>query len=1105
MPPKAPSAAELLGRATAAKKADDLRKKAQSKADADARAALAWADAAARLNPNIEATRYRLPGPIAAPAAPVPPPRYREIEANEDLIRPFSIPSCPSSIAPFILFLHQLNSSIYFNSHDQSVLCWHGLGSGKTLTSIAATLVDTRHVVVFAPASLIPNFIGELTKFSQDILYFLRLPNAAQAIDIANKFLLYAKSERHRFPNITDTGLKELVMLIIDTLGNEIAPRRIYHTINDIKMNDMLTDLNSNAAGVVDAPIQQAIIRRGGKKTRCKIKNKKTHVKRRVLKKTLRKRYKNKKTLMKGGHLPFTLNNAIGNMCTYHFCTTNGALNTPGYIEANIYPLCIGKSAFIMDESQLQMSQFHKLQFYDYRFIAKPKNPLKRGTPQLDVAHINYTSFEEKCKGHPSFAQGFDPSIKAQGVYMDLIHRRADIKIILLSATPIVKNPNDFAITLNILKGEHQLNEHMPYNTDIFEHNYGIIMTGGNLIYDYNQSNEDRQAQFANYVALRIRNEQEFNRLCAGYISLFKNVVELMPTVITYASMKHVIGNNGSVFLNCEECIMNELQISKMRYNHFVISKYSYASTQKTAMKDITHLMNYCPTARVVDTRFSRNGQYTTRADDLVACRSLLTDINAYFSTPHYKLNFNNLANLHLENPNVVGRVDIHEIHKMSEIVVDRLAEKIANVNAMIAAATAAAPGPYIAGLNLDLNKYQSQLENSETHLRYAQIARHYALGDTVGILEELAKIEANGIIDHFSTTHMGFQVELQGLRDRYKENSVNVIKKRIRSIDLPASNGSIANGLAIMVNAIAEVTLGTRATNPDIDRIFAGSAFTLPPPTVNNFLLTDLSIYNPKLNALMCNLFSERITNLNTHTKHIIYVTTKSVAVLLGRILNSIGYGEISDCNPDHTLNDLTLTNLSYFAYLRGEILTTKDNDETEITFGDTTEGQSTDKSTMINLFNKDPTGKFNILIINDSVAEGITLRNVNKVHLYSQPPDLSKAQQIVARANRTCTHPDGGQITPYLYLNKLNIEYNITFDEKEAKAIYNGLFPEWTNYVDPAVAVTQDENDAKAMKVKTEITDKDIFDLTDTIRNNDRLLPYLRVIEESAIENEP
>ena len=54
--------------------------------------------------------------------------------------------------------------SYYINSNTpyRGLLVWHGLGSGKTCTSIVTANMNTdRNVVVVAPAALIPNFIGD--------------------------------------------------------------------------------------------------------------------------------------------------------------------------------------------------------------------------------------------------------------------------------------------------------------------------------------------------------------------------------------------------------------------------------------------------------------------------------------------------------------------------------------------------------------------------------------------------------------------------------------------------------------------------------------------------------------------------------------------------------------------------------------------------------------------------------------------------------------------------------------------------------------------------------------------------------------------------------
>jgi hypothetical protein len=100
------------------------------------------------------------------------------------------------------------------------------------------------------------------------------------------------------------------------------------------------------------------------------------------------------------------------------------------------------------------------------------------------------------------------------------------------------------------------------------------------------------------------------------------------------------------------------------------------------------------------------------------------------------------------------------------------------------------------------------------------------------------------------------------------------------------------------------------------------------------------------------------------------------------------------------------------------------------------------------------------------------------------SIPYDLAKLQQIVARVYRNCVHPPGGTITPYIYITT---ESN---DDALTPADYSTLHrenAEWQRY-------------PRRLE-----RDYEINDLVRKIRENDKLLPYYRLIKQCSIENEP
>lgn len=98
-------------------------------------------------------------------------PYKREIESNEESI---SCDNIGQTSSEFSLLTHQKIVRDYLNLYTpyRGLLLYHGLGSGKTCTSIAIAegMKDAKRVIIMTPASLRPNYIEELKKCG-DLLY----------------------------------------------------------------------------------------------------------------------------------------------------------------------------------------------------------------------------------------------------------------------------------------------------------------------------------------------------------------------------------------------------------------------------------------------------------------------------------------------------------------------------------------------------------------------------------------------------------------------------------------------------------------------------------------------------------------------------------------------------------------------------------------------------------------------------------------------------------------------------------------------------------------------------------------------------------------------
>jgi hypothetical protein len=98
-------------------------------------------------------------------------PYKRELAENKESI---SCDTIGKSSSDFSLLTHQKIVRDYMNLYTpyRGLLLYHGLGSGKTCTSIAIAegMKDSKSVIIMTPASLRANYVGELKKCG-DLLY----------------------------------------------------------------------------------------------------------------------------------------------------------------------------------------------------------------------------------------------------------------------------------------------------------------------------------------------------------------------------------------------------------------------------------------------------------------------------------------------------------------------------------------------------------------------------------------------------------------------------------------------------------------------------------------------------------------------------------------------------------------------------------------------------------------------------------------------------------------------------------------------------------------------------------------------------------------------
>jgi len=157
-------------------------------------------------------------------------------------------------------------------------------------------------------------------------------------------------------------------------------------------------------------------------------------------------------------------------------------------------------------------------------------------------------------------------------------------------------------------------------------------------------------------------------------------------------------------------------------------------------------------------------------------------------------------------------------------------------------------------------------------------------------------------------------------------------------------------------------------------------------------------------------------------------------------------------------------------------------------------------------------------ILLIGQSIAEGITLKDTDFIHIFSIPSSIAKLRQIIARVYRNCTRPDNEPIIPYLYLLT-----NITRDAAGTVSTHTTThryasvattITHCTNRLDNSHIATPPEKypgtptlwaEFDAFQVEDDHLNHDINKITEMHKNYYDLIPYLEILKKNAIDVDP
>ena len=295
-------------------------------------------------------------------------PYRKELAKNKESI---SCETIGKTSSDFSLLTHQEIVRDYMNLYTpyRGLLLYHGLGSGKTCTSIAIAegMKDSKRVIIMTPASLRANYIEELKKCGD---------------------LLYKRNQFWEWISTADNpeALKTISVLL--NLPQEYIRRHGGAFFINVKKPSNYNDLNDND--------------------------------RRVLEEQLNEMIKQKYTF----------------------------INYNGLRSQRLSEMTSDYTKNIFDNSVIIIDEAHN-------FISRIVNKLKKEKPIPGEENRKKKKEEKEEKEEEKEKSLFGdhtPLNLATKLYYMLL-RSNNSRVVLLTGTPVINYPNEFAILFNILRG----------------------------------------------------------------------------------------------------------------------------------------------------------------------------------------------------------------------------------------------------------------------------------------------------------------------------------------------------------------------------------------------------------------------------------------------------------------------------------------------------------------------------------------------------------------------------------------------------------------------------------------------------------------------------
>jgi hypothetical protein len=587
---------------------------------------------------------------------------------------------------------------------------------------------------------------------------------------------------------------------------------------------------------------------------------------------------------------------------------------------------------------------------------------------------------------------------------LSCVNKDTNLKLLLLSGTPISQHPSECAILLNILEGERVMAE----QPEVFENNYGILGTLHVRTWDsiYRQI----------YLKCKLLGTHKLTNACATAVVANINHILADPAISTDMTLTkniHTFVNGFMPIINAAPG--NIISISDPAYN---IDTFIAAIANPSAQIVFKHFFERVRIRN--EDHFKRQFKsvisYFGNIEDLMPPVQIL---------PHYitghSIFGDTLYNIELCKPSVRQFDNLYYLQFIAwrtgspgAIMASTMAkdftlplDKVDDTFGLFRLITTK-QGASSKDVGIDMIKVKSLLFRKLRRLFTTTIEPIAVFPNMPILMDEIR--EDIAVDDGIYSTPA--YAELSNLRDEMNDSIFhNVPTPAQVTAAIDDRNRFIAaNPNRQIVRADPAVQA---ATNVYIENMIRGMICKFMPEY----------LYNPEqyqeLNTKMYKLYRNILANPNS--RHIIYSESKPVNILISYMLCMLGYEEYRE-------GDDVNGGIYKFGFLSGNSNREQDEPapnaeerESETFFGlysrDNTYGNSFNRGQMIDDFNG--SDNFKIVIFTSIIAEGVSLKMVDFIHVFHLPNSISKTCQIIARGIRNCSRPrDRHFILVVLYL---------------------------------------------------------------------------------------